>query len=88
MSHTRPNDPLRLSVLPVGAGLTAALLALYVVCALAALVAPGLQLSHAWLELFSTTPLSPLGLIEGVLGNVVFAWLAAAAFVPAYNAAG
>ena len=76
-----------LSLVAVGVGLTAALVAIYVACAVVALVAPGRQLSHAWLGLFSATPLSTLGLVEGVLSNGAFALLAAAAFMPTYNKA-
>jgi hypothetical protein len=81
------HEPIRVSLAAVGVGLTATLVVIYVACALVALLLPGLRASHAWLGLFTAAPpLSAAGLVEGVLSNVAFAWLAAAVFVPVFNA--
>lgn len=87
MANGPLHEPIGVSVAAVGLGLAATLVAIYVACALVALLLPGLRASHAWLGLFTAaSPLSAAGLVEGVLSNVAFAWLAAATFVPIFNA--
>jgi hypothetical protein len=73
-------------IVPLGWGLTAVFVLLFVICFLAALLFPNAALAHNWLGLFSTRPTGSAGqLIEGVVWNVVFAWIAAAVFGPVYN---
>ena len=68
-------------------GLSVALIVLFVVCALAQLIAPGLQATHAWVGLFTTAPvLSLQAWIEGIVFSVVFGAIAGTIFVLAYNA--
>jgi hypothetical protein len=60
--------------------LTATFVVLFILCFLAALLFPNAELTHNWLSLYSTRPMGSAGqLIEGVIWNVVFAWIAAAA---------
>lgn len=76
-----------LSPTAAAVGLSVALIVLFVVCALAQLVAPGLQASHAWVGLFTTAPVLSLQLwIEGLVFSAVFGGIAGAIFVLAYNA--
>ena len=71
---------------PLGWGLTATFLVLFVLCFLAALLFPNASLAHSWLGLFSAKPMGSVGqLIEGVIWNVVFAWIAAVIFGLVYN---
>lgn len=74
------------NIVALGWGLTATLVALFVVCALAAMLFPTLSFSHNWLGLFSTAPAGSLAnLIEGIIWNVVFAWVSAVIFGLVYN---
>jgi hypothetical protein len=76
-----------LSPAAAAVGFSVALIVLFVVCALAQLVAPGLQASHAWVGLFTTAPvLSLQAWIEGIVFSVVFGAIAGTVFVLAYNA--
>ena len=62
-----------LSPAATAVGFSVALIVLFVVCALAQLVAPGLQASHAWVGLFTTAPVMSLqAWIEGLVFSVVF----------------
>jgi len=74
------------NIVALGSGLTATLVALFVVCAMAAVLFPTLSLAHNWLGLFSTAPTGSLrNLIEGVIWNIAFAWFSAAVFGLVYN---
>jgi hypothetical protein len=73
-------------IMPLGWGLTATFVVLLVLCFLAALLFPNASLAHNWLGLFSTREMGSAGqLVEGVVWNVVFAWIAAVIFGPVYN---
>lgn len=81
----RSNETLSPSAAAVG--LSVALIVLFVVCALAQLVAPGLQAAHAWVGLFTTAPVQSLqAWIEGLIFSVVFGAIAGTVFVLGYNA--
>jgi len=54
----RLNETLSPSAAAVG--LSVALVILFILCALAQLVAPGLQAAHAWVGLFTTAPVQSL----------------------------
>ena len=57
-----------------------------VLCFLAALLFHNAKLTHNWLSLYSTRPMGSVGqLIEGVIWNVAFAWIAAVIFGVVYN---
>ena len=73
-------------IVPLGWGLTATFVLLFVLCFLAALLFPNAALTHNWLNLYSTQPMGSEGqLTEGIIWNVVFAWIAAVVFGLVYN---
>lgn len=75
-------------IVALGSALTATFLLLYVLCWLAAVLFPNVSLTHAWLGLYSTAPVgSTRGLVEGIIWNVVFAWISAITFGVTYNRA-
>ncbi len=66
--------------------MTATFVVLFVLCFLVALVFPNASLTHNWLGLFSTAPVGSAGqLIQGIIWNVLFAWIAAIVFGVVYN---
>jgi hypothetical protein len=84
-ADTRWSDPV--DVVSLGWALTVTFVALYVLCWLAALVAPNLPLAHGWLSIFSTAaPGSGRSFIEGAGASAVFAWASALLFGLTYNA--
>ena len=73
-------------IVPLGWALTATFVLLYVLCFLAAVLFPNASLTHAWLALYSTAPVGSVrGLVEGIIWNVVFAWISAITFGVTYN---
>lgn len=75
-----------MNLLATGWALTTTLVGLFVLCYLAALVAPSAGLAHGWIGLFATQPANLVRTFaEGVIGSVVAAWVAAILFVPVYN---
>jgi len=75
-----------LKVVAFGWALSAALIVLYVLCLLVAVVFPQWQGSHAWVGLFSVAPISSLRVwVDGILFSIVFGWVAAIAFGCTYN---
>jgi hypothetical protein len=73
-------------IVALGWALTATFVLLYVLCFLAAVIFPNASLTHAWLGLYSTAPVGSFrGLVEGMIWNVVFAWISAIAFGVTYN---
>jgi len=73
-------------VVSLGWGLTATFVVLFVICFLAALLFPDVPFAHDWLGLFSTAPMgSAWQLVEGIIWNVVFAWITAVVFGLVYN---
>jgi hypothetical protein len=73
-------------IVALGSALTATFLLLYVLCWLAAALFPDANWTHAWLGLYSTAPAGSVrGLVEGIIWNVVFAWIAAITFGVTYN---
>jgi len=86
MQQISSNIQAPLSIKTVGAALSATLVALYVACWLSVIFLPMLPLSHTWLSLFTAAwPMSIAGLAQGVLMNVVIAWIAGAVYVSTYN---
>ena len=83
-SPNRTSEPV--NVVRLGWALLVTLVALYVLCWVAALVAPDLPLAHGWLLLFSTAaPGSGRSLLQGVVASAVFAWVSALLFGATYN---
>jgi hypothetical protein len=76
----------RLSPLATAVGLSAALIVLFVLCAVAQVIVPGMQASHAWISLFTVAPqFSARSWIDGIVWSVVFGAVAGAIFAAAYN---
>ena len=74
------------NIVALGSALTATFVLLYVLCFLSAVLFPNASLTHAWLGLYSTAPVGSVrGLVEGIIWNVVFAWIAAITFGATYN---
>jgi hypothetical protein len=75
----------RLSISGLGFGLSAALVVLFVLCALAALFLP-MRAAHGYVTLFSDAPLGSARLwAEGLIWSVIVAWLVALVFGTVYN---
>lgn len=75
-----------LDLVAFGASLSAALVVLLVICALAAFVLPGWQIAHNWLTLFSAAEAGSFrNLVDGVVFSIIFGWITAAVLVPVYN---
>ena len=74
------------NLVALGTALSVTLVVVYVGCALVAMALPKAPLAHGWLQLFSTSPVGSLeGLVTGIAGSVVFAWVSAVIFTPVYN---
>ena len=72
---------------PLGAGLSAALVAIYALCALVAVAMPGFDASHGWLALFGgALPLTIAAVIRAIVANIVVAWIIAGVFALVHNA--
>jgi hypothetical protein len=75
-----------INVVALGVAASATLVVLYVLCWVVAVVFPGLALSHGWLNLFTTAPITSVAaLIEGVIWSIVFGWVIALVLAPIYN---
>jgi hypothetical protein len=84
-----PTSSLRypLSTVATGAALAVTLVVLFVVCAVAQLLVSGVQVTHAWVGLFTAAPLPSLrAWVEGLLASIAFGWLAGTVFALVYNA--
>jgi len=77
----------RLSPLAAAFGLAAALVVLFVICAIVEMVAPNLPATHAWIGLFTAAePGSARAWLEGLFYSLVFGAVAGGVFVVGYNA--
>ncbi|NNM73874.1 DUF5676 family membrane protein [Enterovirga aerilata] len=75
-----------LSLVATGTALTATLVGLFVLCYAFALLWPNAGVTHGWVVLFATDPSDVYrSFVQGILGSVAGAWVAAALFVPVYN---
>lgn len=69
----------------IAAGL--ALVVLFLLCALVALAAPGIQATHAWVSLFTLAPVtSPQAWLEGSFFSLVFGGIVGTVFATVHNA--
>jgi hypothetical protein len=76
----------RLNLMALGWALSAALVVLFVVCLVVALVLPEWPASHAWIALYSVAPVTSLRVwFDGILFSVVFGWVTALVFGSVYN---
>ena len=86
MAIARNDIPGPVSVTALGCALSTALIVLFVLCLLIALVFPNLPATHAWVGLFSAAPLNSARVwFDGVLFSIVFGWVAAIVFGVVYN---
>jgi hypothetical protein len=75
-----------INVVALGVAVSAALIVVYVLCWLVAVILPDAPLSHGWINLFTTAPVSSVrALIEGVIWNIVLAWVISIVLTPIYN---
>jgi hypothetical protein len=75
-----------INIVALGWALSAALVVLYVICALAGMIFPEALLTHGWLSLFSTAPLGTLkSFVDGIVGSIGFAWVTAFVLGLVYN---
>jgi hypothetical protein len=76
----------RLNIVALGWGLSAALVVLFVLCLVVALVLPGWPASHGWVGLFSVAPLTSVRVwIDGIVFSIVFGWVSAVVLGAVYN---
>ncbi len=76
-----------LSLLGSSIAASLALIALFLLCALTALVAPGVQATHAWVSLFTLAPVtSPQAWVEGAFFSLVFGGILGSVFAAVHNA--
>jgi hypothetical protein len=76
-----------LSTVAVSAGLAATLILLFVLCGVVEMFVSGLQVSHAWIAIFTAAPVNSVrAWVEGLLASLVFGWIAGTIFALTYNA--
>ena len=76
-----------INIVALGTALSAALVVLFVLCVLAALMFPSAPLAHGWVALFSVQPMgSPANWIAGIIGSIAFGWITAVVLGFVYNA--
>ena len=75
-----------INVVALGVAASAALVVLYVLCWLAAVILPDTALSHGWMTLFTPAPVGSVrALIEGVIWSIVFGWVITSVLALIYN---
>ena len=75
------------NLVAAGTALSAALVALYALCAIAELMFPGVPLAHGWLALVSTSASNTAAAwVAGIVGSLAFGWITAAVIAMVYNA--
>ncbi|AMS43240.1 hypothetical protein N7E70_021485 [Aminobacter sp. NyZ550] len=76
-----------LSMLGLAMAASAALIVLFVLCALVGVLFPSLQVTHAWVGLFTLAPVtSPQAWLEGIFFSLVFGIIAGAIVAAVHNA--
>lgn len=76
-----------LSMLGLAMAASAALIVLFVLCALVGVLFPSLQVTHAWVGLFTLVPVtSPQAWLEGIFFSLVFGIIAGAIVAAVHNA--
>jgi hypothetical protein len=74
------------NIVALGWALSAALVVLFVICLIVAVLLPDLPATHAWVGLFSPAPLDSLRVwIDGIVASVVFGWVTAVVLGAVYN---
>ena len=75
-----------LNIVAFGWAMSLALIVLFVMCLVFAIAIPSWNVSHAWVGLFSTAPMTSARVwIEGVVYSFGFGWIAAAVIGLVYN---
>lgn len=75
-----------LSLLGSAVALSLALIVLFALCALADLLMPGLQATHAWVGLFTLSPVTaPQAWLEGFFFSLVAGLLVGSLFASVHN---
>ena len=75
-----------LNIAGLACGLSAALVVLFVICLVVALVLPDWPASHRWVGLFSLAPLTSFRVwIDGIVFSIVFGWVSAVILGLVYN---
>ena len=83
---TNTNGSAPFNIAALGWALSAALVVLFVICLVVALLFPGLPATHAWVGLFSAAPLDSVRVwIDGVVFSVAFGWITAVVLGSVYN---
>ncbi len=86
-TQTSVNNPL--NIVALGCALSAALIVLFLVCLVSALVFPDLPASQgwaAWIALFSVSPITSVRIwIDGIGFSLVFGWVTAVIVGLVYN---
>lgn len=77
---------MRISGVATGAGVAAALVVAFVLCAIAAAALPSVQATHMWVSLFTSSPIGSVmawvtGIISSAAGGFVSGWV----FAYVYN---
>lgn len=76
----------RLNPLATGMALAGTLAIVFVICAIVQVVAPGIQASHMWLNLFTGAPLgSASAWIGGIVSSLVAGFISGWLFGAIYN---
>jgi hypothetical protein len=75
-----------INVVALGVAASAALIVLYVLCWLVAVILPDAPLSHGWISLFTIAPAGSIrALIEGVIWSLGFGWVITLVLGLTYN---
>ena len=76
-----------LSMMGSAMALSLVLILLFVICGLVELVAPGLQVTHAWVSLFTLSPVnSAQAWLEGIFFSLAAGIIAGSIFASVHNA--
>ena len=80
------NQNTRLLETAAGAGVAAALVVIFVLCAIVQAIAPSVQATHVWISLFTSAPIgSAAAWISGILSSAVGGFVAGWIFAWVYN---
>ena len=75
-----------INIVALGVAISAALIVVYVLCWLVAVILPDVPLSHGWINLFTVAPVGSIrALIEGLGWSIVFSWVILFVLAPIYN---
>jgi hypothetical protein len=85
-AHPPPPQTAPINLVALGVAASAALIVLYVLCWLVAVILPDAPLSHGWINLFTIAPADSIrALIEGVIWSFGLGWLITFVLGSIYN---